>query len=105
MASGMELMMQSMFRAMGFNPQQFVKQIDEFFLYVQTEMVKFSTTAQAIKEQQDRIEREQANIDAKLELILAYHESKVIHHERTNEHANSHRTNGSGISATDDVTE
>lgn len=64
MASGTEMMMASLFKAMGFNPQVFVKQIEGFLGFVQGEMVKFTETSK-------RIETKQVEIDAKLDLILS----------------------------------
>jgi len=93
MASGPEMMMNALLKAMGFDPRQFIAQIQLFITQVQEQFTKFNRSAQSLN---DRVEENQKSIEvlnAKLDLLIALHQGKVLEHGLQSEHKQPHVVN------------
>lgn len=80
MASGAEMMMNSLLKAMGFDPRDFVQKIDGFLVWTQSQMKTFTETADGMEKRIHVIENEIAQIRRDTDLILAILQGKVIDH-------------------------
>jgi hypothetical protein len=78
MASGPEMMMQALLKAMGFNPQQFVRDIEGFIGQINRQMDAFSKSALSINQRLEQQGKSLVELHAKSDLILAYLEGRVI---------------------------
>ena len=73
MAAGMEMMLSSMFRAMGFNPQEFIARIEGFLSFVQGEMKKFTKASDDIDRRLSELQEGQNELRSMLAMLLALH--------------------------------
>lgn len=101
MPSGTEMMIGSLFKAMGFNPPDFVQKIEGFLVYVKAEMTKFTTSTGAINDRLSKIEKTQEEIltllkQRELPLIITTDYNGDHDNERTDTGTGNHGFNGYG---------
>lgn len=89
MASGVEMMVQSMLRAMGFDPAKLQSELQGFMEWTHSTMEDYNSRIAAIEKTSQRVEE-------KLDLLLFYQEGKVIDYvrQRKLEAGNGEHDNG-----------
>ena len=81
MASGPEMLMNSLLKAMGFDPRDFIQKVDAFFNWTHAQITATAATAQSIDQRVARIETDIAEIKAALRSLLHH---RTIDHEHYN---------------------
>lgn len=90
MATGPEMLMNALIKGLGLDPRQFIQQIQTFVGVVNTKLTQFTESAASINDRLERLERTQIEMTTKLDLILAYHQGRVIEHGQAG-YVNGHR--------------
>jgi hypothetical protein len=80
MASGPEMMMTAMLKALGFNPAKFVNDINAFIQGVNVQIASFTQSANSINQRLEKLQKENEEIRGTLDLILSTLQGKVIDH-------------------------